>query len=70
MIDDVMKKQIGYWLMSLMAAFGLALGDWVVAMGWKPLWVVFILAVWYATDVLIFALMQHYFKIEKKDQTI
>ena len=64
-LDDVMKKQIGYWIMALIAAFGLALGDLVVATGWSPLWVVFILTVWYATDVLLFALMQHYFKVEK-----
>lgn len=69
MIDNITKQEIGYWFMAIIAAFGLALGDWVVAIGWTPLWVVFILAVWYSTDILLLGLIRHYLKVEKKVQT-
>ena len=66
-MDDFLKKEIGVWILIIAGAFGAVLVEYVILLGWSPLWIGFVAVSWYATDILISAFVWHYFKTRKED---
>ena len=66
-MDEFLKKEIGIWILIIAGAFGAVLVEYVVLLGWSPLWIGFVVITWYATDILIAAFVWHYLKAKRED---
>lgn len=63
-MDNIIKKQIGYLIAGIWAAWGLAILAILLDLAPSPLWIGAIEGTWYAIDAFMIFFIHYYFNIE------
>ena len=66
-MDKVIKREVGIWALLIVGFFGVALFGALDMIELHPLWMFFITASWYTTEILCAAIIYHYFRVTKDD---
>ncbi|KKL05112.1 hypothetical protein LCGC14_2609290 [marine sediment metagenome] len=66
-MDEATKREIGIWLLIVLAALGTVLLEHVSRLAWSPMWIWFVGITWYASEGLGGFLIYHFFKVSKAD---
>lgn len=61
LLDETIKKQLGYMLVAIWAFIGLGFLDLIGVL--SPLWIIALEGVWYAVDTFVLFYIHYIFKI-------
>ena len=66
-IDETVWKQIGYAFAAIWFFIGMAILDMLIESGWKLLWIVMAVGIWYVVDGLIVFYIHYIFKLPQPE---
>jgi len=66
-MDNTIKKQIGYWLLGMMAVATPLLIEFLMTTPMSILWIAFFIGAWGVTDAFLLFLVRHLFGIPKDE---